>query len=94
MSEAVPHRGDEVATWLKAQRDATGKTEEGNIWYALDALLNDYRDHADTGTPLSLEIVGPDWGESELSPEFLNGPAVEDVLDPPHPDEIGEVPGE
>lgn len=56
-----PHRGDAVATWLKAHRDATGKSEECNIWYALDGILDEYREHADFGTPLDEEIRGPEW---------------------------------
>jgi hypothetical protein len=49
----LPARGDAVEAWLKARRDeylnAYGRTPE---WYALDAVLDAYRLHADTGTPL------------------------------------------
>ncbi|MBL1115476.1 hypothetical protein JK364_24200 [Streptomyces sp. 110] len=52
----VPHqrtRGDTVEEWLKQQRDRHfdryGRNRE---WYALDDLLDAYRLHADTCTPL------------------------------------------
>ncbi|MEE2054763.1 hypothetical protein [Nocardiopsis tropica] len=45
-----PRRDDEFATWLKAQRDEHPKSTWH--WVALDELLDDYRLHADTGTPL------------------------------------------
>ncbi len=50
---AVPARGDAVEAWLKGQRDALADGY-GRLpaWYALDDLLDDYRLHADTGTPL------------------------------------------
>jgi hypothetical protein len=59
-----PARGDHVETWLKGQRDAL---EDGYgrlpAWYALDDLLDDYRLHADTGTPLGQHAcAGPHCG--------------------------------
>jgi DNA polymerase-3 subunit epsilon len=49
----LPHRGDAVEAWLKSHRDQQhdqyGATP---IWWALDNLLDRYRLHADTGTPL------------------------------------------
>jgi hypothetical protein len=49
----LPARGDAVEAWLRARRDEhidrRGRTPE---WYALDAVLDAYRLHADTGTPL------------------------------------------
>ncbi len=60
-----PRRDDKVAAWLKANRDqykdGTGDSADA-IFYALDALLDSYRDHADTGTPLDQEVKGPHWG--------------------------------
>jgi DNA polymerase-3 subunit epsilon len=55
--ELVPHqpaRGDAVEQWLKAQRDAhlDGYNSPSPEWHALDRVLDDYRLHADTGTPL------------------------------------------
>jgi hypothetical protein len=54
-------RGDAVAEWLRQRReryyDFSGKRT--GSWYALDDLLNDYRDHADTGTPLTEPVQGP-----------------------------------
>jgi len=49
-----PRRGDHVAAWLKAQRDqhVDGYDSPPPEWHALDRVLDDYRLHADTGTPL------------------------------------------
>lgn len=49
-----PVRGDEVSRWLKAWRDSISKTEPSHG--VIDAMLDDYREHADTGTPLDAEI--------------------------------------
>lgn len=48
-----PTRGDAVEAWLKQQRD-TQHDQYGPspLWYALDGLLDTYRLHADTRTPL------------------------------------------
>ncbi|MEO3860955.1 hypothetical protein [Acrocarpospora sp. B8E8] len=47
---SVPQRGDHVEAWLKRQRDRW--TEHTRQWTALDNALDDYRLHADCGTPL------------------------------------------
>jgi len=49
-----PHRGDEVEAWLKAFRDRQPPVSDG--WHTADWLLDDYRLHADTGTPLDAEV--------------------------------------
>lgn len=46
-------RGDEIEAWLKATRDKYAGYVPVEEWLALDAALDDYRLHADTGTPLS-----------------------------------------
>lgn len=52
-----PRRGDAVATWLKAGRD---QYPSGSHHYmAMDLLLEDYRLHADTGTPLDQHACEP-----------------------------------
>ncbi|MFJ2630911.1 hypothetical protein ACIO6U_02965 [Streptomyces sp. NPDC087422] len=49
----LPARGDAVETWLKGQRDEhCDQYGPDPDWYALDAVLNCYRFHADTRTPL------------------------------------------
>jgi hypothetical protein len=57
-----PRRGSDVEAWLKAKRDEMN-TEDGDPsvhWFTVDAILDDYRLHADTGTPLdSTENMGP-----------------------------------
>jgi hypothetical protein len=45
-----PRRGDPVEQWLKAQRDAAA--DHPAAYQAADGLLDLYRLHADTGTPL------------------------------------------
>lgn len=60
--KADARRGDPVAEWLKRKRDQHDGPNSGHIdeaWYAIDALLDDYREHADTGTPLSRDVQGP-----------------------------------
>lgn len=51
---SLPRRGDDVETWLKAQRDqhVDAYDSPSPEWYALDRALDDYRLHADTGTAL------------------------------------------
>lgn len=54
-----PKRGDDVEAWIKRARDELGPTDNNayyHPWFALDQLLDDYRAHADTGTPLSEEV--------------------------------------
>lgn len=56
-------RGNDVEAWIKrareSQRAGTGDRGRTGAWYALDGLLDDYREHADTGTPLSQRVQGP-----------------------------------
>lgn len=49
----APQRGDAVEAWLKARRDEH-RDQYGATpaWFLLDDLLDLYRLHADTGTPL------------------------------------------
>jgi hypothetical protein len=50
----LPARGDNVEAWLKRARDAYSPYgKEGDYFRLLDDLLDDYRLHADTGTPLA-----------------------------------------
>jgi hypothetical protein len=48
-------RGDQFESWLKTQRDLHRDTGYG-VWTTLDNLLDQYRLHADTGTPLSEHV--------------------------------------
>jgi hypothetical protein len=55
-----PRRDDDVARWLKRKRDEhVGRPSPDHLWHLLDGLLDDYRDHADTGTPLDAVVEGP-----------------------------------
>lgn len=51
----TPRRGDQVEAWLKQQRDERRDDDHGQ-WSTLDALLDAYRLHADTSTPLSEHV--------------------------------------
>lgn len=50
-------RRDAVAEWLRRRRDE--HHAPGPSWYVVDGLLDDYRDHADTGAPLDRDVAGP-----------------------------------
>lgn len=52
LGERRPRRGDAVEQWLRAQRNDNRDTGN-NVWSTLDNLLDLYRLHADTGTPLN-----------------------------------------
>jgi hypothetical protein len=54
--EFRPARGDDVEAWIKRKRDEMPNMLDE--WATLDWLLDMYREHADTGTPLSGEVPG------------------------------------
>ncbi|MGX1254127.1 hypothetical protein RKD48_006638 [Streptomyces ambofaciens] len=54
-TETQARRGDQFEAWLKAQRDEY-EVESGPQWRALDEVLDTYRLHADTGTPLGEHV--------------------------------------
>lgn len=58
-------RGDNVDAWLKRRRNEFSTV--GAEWEIIDRLLDDYRDHADTGTPLAEDVKGPHQ-EEEADP--------------------------
>lgn len=68
--DGVPHtahRGSDVEAWIKRWRDAHDSDSAGwvhHVHHAIDAMLDDYRDHADTGTPLNERVIGPHGEES------------------------------
>jgi hypothetical protein len=58
-----PHRGDEVERWLTGWRDAFPADGLGVhliVWQTIDDMVEDYRVHADTGTPLDAEVLPHD----------------------------------
>lgn len=57
----VARRDSDVAAWIKAHRDRFAPGDPG--YFTLDRTLDDYRDHADTGTPLGEEVQGPEYGD-------------------------------
>jgi hypothetical protein len=80
-----PRRGDAFEQWLKAQRDLC--FDYATTWSAVDGLLDQYRLHADTGTPLSEHVCeGQAVGDCEcletLATETPDAPRRE-----PHPTE-------
>lgn len=48
-----PSRGDAVEAWLKNWRDI--RCVPG-AWDSLNAMIREYRRHADTGTPLNAPV--------------------------------------
>ena len=54
-TQAAPRRGDAVEQWLKTQRDEY-EVRSSPQWGALDEVLDTYRLHADTGTPLGEHV--------------------------------------
>ncbi|WP_160051192.1 hypothetical protein [Nocardiopsis sp. FR26] len=56
LTAQLPARDDKFAVWLKTQRDEQITWPQ---WRALDGLLDLYRLHADTGTPLDQHACEP-----------------------------------
>jgi hypothetical protein len=50
----LPRRGDQFEAWLKAQRDEHPRSS--HAWFMTDCILDRYRLHADTGTPLGEHV--------------------------------------
>lgn len=71
-TEMQPRRGDQSEAWLKTQRDEY-EVESSPQWAALDEVLDTYRLHADTGTPLSGHVCE---GKVAGDCERLEQPAV------------------
>lgn len=55
---ARPTTAAAVEAWLKAQRDQYGwhGSNDATPWHTIDGLLDQYRLHADTGTPLDQHV--------------------------------------
>ena len=51
-----PRRGDPVEAWIKTWRDKFTDTWGDSAYWSIDAMLDDYRLHADTGVPLESEV--------------------------------------
>jgi hypothetical protein len=51
----MPRRGDAVEQWLKGRRDEFSEAVDTQ-WDTIDDLLNDYRLHAATRTPLDQAV--------------------------------------
>jgi hypothetical protein len=69
----------EVEAWIKRTRDGSvlpGKVKTAE-WYALDALLDDFRDHVYTGTPLDEEIEPDAFGDRPAPTCIACGDPVE-----------------
>lgn len=53
----LARRGDDVEAWLKRWRNRhPNKGVWAAAWHAIDNMLDDYRLHADTGTPLGEDV--------------------------------------
>jgi hypothetical protein len=70
-TEIRPQRGDQFEAWLKTQRDLC--VGHATSWGAVDGLLDQYRLHADTGTPLAEHVCE---GKVAGDCECLGQPAV------------------
>ncbi|KYK14236.1 MULTISPECIES: hypothetical protein [Streptomyces] len=53
-TETQARRGDAFEAWLKAQRDDHPRSS--HAWFMVDCVLDRYRLHADTGTPLGEHV--------------------------------------
>ena len=72
-TEAQPRPGDQFEQWLKAQRDSYGShgANDRDLYDAFDALLDHYRLHADTGTPLGERVCeGRAVGDCDCLEQF------------------------
>lgn len=99
-----PRRGDQFERWLKAQRDEY-EVRSSPQWGALDEVLDTYRLHADTGTPLGEHVCeGQAVGDCDCmeTPAFeadrdsKTSPKVDSKAEPVHarpgPDDNGISP--
>jgi hypothetical protein len=57
-AQHIPRRGSDVEAWIKARRDSFQIGHHS--WYALDELLDDYREKADQGLMLADDHTDPD----------------------------------
>lgn len=53
-TDPLPVRGDHIDQWLRAQRDKYQSCD--SQWDVIDTVLDHYRLHADTGTPLDEHV--------------------------------------
>jgi hypothetical protein len=69
----------EVEAWIKRTRDGSVLSDKAKTaeWYALDALLDDFRDHVYTGTPLDEEIEPDAFGDRPAPTCIACGDPVE-----------------
>jgi hypothetical protein len=56
--ESTPHRGSETEAWIRRWRDAYPDKNDF-AHRAIDSMLDDFRLHADTGTPLRFDAHDP-----------------------------------
>lgn len=69
----LPSRDDDVAAWLKRERDRARELSYDNTAAAIDNLLDDYRLHADTGTPLLKHACdGPNCCDNQVPTEHCH----------------------
>lgn len=78
-TETRPQRGDQFEAWLKAQRDLYDRTdqreESSEFWHEFDRALDEYRLHADTGTPLGEHVCEAQVvGQCECLEQPVPGP--------------------
>lgn len=86
LGSPLPRRDDHIATWIKATRDrlAANPAEEDHPsgWYVLDELLEDWRLHADTGTPIDQHACEGSYCCAEVGEEVGSGAVSTRTPDP------------
>lgn len=61
-AQVIERQPREFEAWLKRQRDQySSAVQYGHppAWHVIDELLDRFRDHMLTGTPLDREVAGP-----------------------------------
>lgn len=87
--DATPCRNDAVAAWLKRSRDTHDRDDAQ--WWVIDQLLDDYRTHADYGTPLDREVHEPPHASAVDCPDGSCSGAAPDTGQAP--DVAASAPG-
>ena len=85
-TETRPRRGDQFEAWLKRQRDS--RPRSSHAWFMVDCVLDLYRLHADTGTPLGEHVCEARVvGDCDCleTPAVPGQPAATDTSEEPQP---------
>lgn len=76
----LPSRDDDVAAWLKRERDQYRRLQMRAAAHVIGNLLDEYRLHADTGTPLLQHACdGPHCCNAEVCSKCGTAGCLEDA---------------